>query len=235
MENIWLDSVITEYKKYYGDFAPIIMDIGTRDGDDAQFFKENLNSLLVYAFDANPKAALATKEKYPEFDVFDLAVSNYNGTTTFMAVDTGDKNVDGCSSIYASKIVANEGNNFAGKYTEIETAVTRMDTFIEKAGLSNAVISIVKVDIEGFTYECIEGFGEYVKSVLVFHLETERTSTHPNHKDNLKVAELMHSLGFALVDVSYEWGWGIQDQVWINKALVLDQTLLDNFIETSEV
>ena len=30
----------------------------------------------------------------------------------------------------------------------------------------------------------------------------------------------MEENGFALVDISYEWGWGIQDQVWVNKALV---------------
>jgi len=231
MENKWLDSVIVAYKKYYGNVAPIVMDIGTRDGDDAQFFRERLEVSEVYAFDANPKAVAKTKEQYPDFKVFELAVSNYNGKTSFMAVDSGDRNVDGCSSIYAEKIVSNEGGNFEDKYQEIEVDVTRMDTFIETNNLNNSLISIVKVDIEGFTYECIEGFGDYVKNVLIFHLETEREATHPEHKNNIQVATLMRTLGFVLVDLSYEWGWGIQDQVWINKEIVVNQILFNNFVE----
>jgi hypothetical protein len=27
---------------------------------------------------------------------------------------------------------------------------------------------------------------------------------------------IMQDLGFSLVDVSYQWGWSIQDQVWVN-------------------
>jgi len=31
----------------------------------------------------------------------------------------------------------------------------------------------------------------------------------------------MKDNGFELVDKSYEWGWGIEDQVWINKDLAV--------------
>jgi FkbM family methyltransferase len=233
MENRWLDSVIVAYKKYYGNVAPIVMDIGTRDGDDAQFFYERLEVSKVYAFDANPKAVAKTKEQYPDFKVFELAVSNYDGKTSFMAVDSGDRNVDGCSSIYAEKIISNEGGNFEDKYEEIEVDVTRMDTFLKKYKLDKSLISIVKVDIEGFTYECIEGFGDCVKNVLIFHLETERDATHPIHKNNIQVATLMRELGFVLVDLSYEWGYGIQDQVWVNKELVVNQSLFNRHVEPS--
>lgn len=235
MENKWLDSVIVAYKQFFGDTATIAMDIGTRDGDDAEFFREHLGASQIYAFDANPKAVAKTKEQYPDFQVFESAVSNYDGKTSFMAVDSGNKDVDGCSSIYAEKIVANQGNNFLGKYEEIEVDVIRMDSFLESQGLEESIIGVIKVDIEGFSYECIEGFGKYVKNVEIFHLETERESSHPNHKNNREVAKLMRRLGFALVDVSYEWGRGVQDQVWINKNLVSDASVLENFVEVSEI
>jgi hypothetical protein len=34
----------------------------------------------------------------------------------------------------------------------------------------------------------------------------------------------MNHNNFYLADKSYEWGWHIEDQVWINKALALNNT-----------
>jgi FkbM family methyltransferase len=231
MENIWLQPVVDNYNKFFGGVADVVIDIGTRDGDDAEFLREKLSAEKVIAIDANPTAVEKTKAKYPEFVVVHTAVSDVSGETTFYKVDSGDKDVDGCSSIYADKIVREKV--FEDKYEVIDVQVTRMDALLRKVGLWGSIVDVVKVDIEGFTYECIVGFGRLVGNVKMFHLETEKNATHPNHKGNVAVAKLMRQLGFALVDLSYEWGPGIQDQVWVNRALA-DGDVLREFQELRE-
>ena len=44
-----------------------------------------------------------TKEKYPDFNVFHTAISNYDGTTTFCSVLSEDPDYVGSSSIYNKK------------------------------------------------------------------------------------------------------------------------------------
>jgi FkbM family methyltransferase len=232
VENIWLQSVVDNYRKFFGDGSvDVVIDIGTRDGDDAEFFREKLSAGRVIAIDANPLAVEKTKAKYPDFEVLESAISDVAGETTFYKIDSGNKDVDGCSSIYADKIVR-EGI-FEGKYEVIDVQVRRMDSVLSDLGLWGKLVDVVKVDIEGFTYECVVGFGTQVGNVKVFHLETEKNATRPGHSGNVAVAKLMRQLGFALVDMSYEWGPGVQDQVWINKKLA-DADVLNQFSELRE-
>jgi FkbM family methyltransferase len=214
MENVWLEPVVQKYKKYFGETADIIIDVGTRDGDDAEFLRSKLNSSQVYAIDANPIAIQEAKIKYPSFNIIETAVSNYNGTTKFVQIVSKDKDHAGSSSI--------ENYSFfeGATYNTIEVPVARMDSLIEKYGLSDSVIDIVKVDIEGYTHEFLEGLGEYVKNVKLFHLETETFYRHHQHKINNHVINLMIKNGFLLCDVQYQWGEGIQDQIWVNPIYI---------------
>lgn len=213
MNNKWLEPAVEAYKKYFGNTANIIIDIGTRDGDDAEYFREKLDGKEVYAFDANPIAIEETKSRYPDFVVIERAVSNYDGTTKFSQILSEDKDLAGCSSIVRIHDVHGRGAT-----AEIEVPVLRMDTFIKSIGLNK--IDIVKVDTEGFSFEVIDGFGEHIHNVKLFHLETETFNRHDGHKNNLEVKSFMESKGFELVDLSYQWGPTIEDQVWINHNLI---------------
>lgn len=212
MENQWLESTVEAYKKYFGNIANTVIDIGTRDGDDAEYFRQKLNANNIYAIDANPLAVIETKKRYPNFNIHEVAVSNYNGFTQFSQIVSDDKALEGCSSIIRVHSVQGRGS-----VAEIEVPVTRMDAFIAKNNIKE--IDIAKVDTEGFSFEVVEGFGDALKNVKLFHLETETFARHEGHKNNLKVKEFMESNGFYLVELSYEWGPTIEDQVWINLEL----------------
>ena len=220
MENIWLEPVVSSYREFFaGVDAQIVIDVGTRDGDDAEYLRENLGATRVIAIDANPIAVVETRRRYPSFEVYETAVSDYDGVTSFQQVISEDAGLAGCSSISAKKIRTEPV--FSGKYETIEVQVVKLETLLNSIGLDRGPIDVVKIDVEGFTYETLVGMGRCIKNVKVLHLETETDATHPNHKNNLEVASLMQKSGFALVDVSYEWGFGIQDQVWVNKRLVI--------------
>ena len=216
-----LETVITNYRKYFSHTAPVIFDIGTRDGKDANYLAKQLKSTTIYAIDANPAAVDKTLKSFPWMRTRMYAISDYDGEATFQQVDSGDANMDGCSSLYAEK-VANEPQ-FKDKVNLIPTVVKRMDTFLKEENLAEH-IDIVKVDTEGYSWQVLQGFGDRLKDVKLFHLETEAEATHQYHKNNQEIAEFMESRGFSLVDISYEGsmglGKGIEDQIWVNKDLV---------------
>lgn len=211
----WISPVIEYYKIFFGEDADIIIDVGTRDGDDAYLMKERLNGIHIYAIDARKEAAEETKNKYPDFNVFETAISNYIGTTKFYSVISEDKDYSGSSSIYNKKFRRKEY-----KHEVIEVPVTTMDNFIESNNLDYKYLDIVKVDIEGYTYQFLEGFTKHMNNVKLFHLETEKYSTHKNHRNNDEIAELLQRNAFVLVAKQYEWGSDIEDQIWVNKYLI---------------
>lgn len=214
MENVWLEPAVEVYKKYFGETAETIIDVGTRDGNDAEFFKQQLNGINVYAIDANPIAIETTQTKYPEFKVFETAVSNYNGQTSFVQIVSEKIDEAGSSSM--------ENYSFfeGATYNTIQVNVTRMDSFIEDF-VDQDVIDIVKVDIEGYTYEFLEGLGSEINKIKMLHLETETFQRQEDHKNNNEVINFMTEAGFLLCSVSYEWGPRIQDQVWINPNYII--------------
>lgn len=219
-----LEPLVTNYRKFFGEHASVMFDIGTRDGEDADYLFQSLNQYgaNVYAIDANPDMCKKTKMDYSHLRVIHTAISNYEGTTKFQKVEHERKDYVGSSSIYANKLVEQE--DIKDHVVEIEVPVTTMLNLLAGLELHDSIIDLVKVDIEGYTYEFLEGCYDRLKNIKCLHLETERYSTHPNHKNSEEVKNFMQSAGFYLADVSYEWGWHIEDQIWINKELALNNT-----------
>lgn len=217
-----LEPLVTTYRKFFGENAAVIFDVGTRDGDDANYLFNNLNvyGANVYAIDANPEMCKNTKINYPYMTVIYTAISNYHGTTKFQKVEHERKDYVGCSSIYANKLIEQE--DIRDHVVDIEVPVTTMLDLLISLDKHNTIIDLIKVDIEGYTYQFLEGLGNRLNNVKCLHLETEQDSTHPNHKNSKQIKEYMERSGFYLADVSYEWGWHIEDQIWVNKELAIN-------------
>lgn len=216
-----LEPVVTNFRKFFGMNADTIIDLGSRDGEDAYYLSKELYGKKVYAIDANPDAIDIMTSRYPWMQIRYCAISDSNGETTFQRVRDADASMVGCSSIYANK-VANEPQ-FEGKVDLINVPLKTMQTFMSEESLE--VIDIIKVDTEGYTWQVLQGFGDKLNNVRLLHLETEKEPTHAEHKNNQEVAEFMVNNGFKLVDLSYEGSGGInggiEDQVWINSKLIL--------------
>lgn len=211
-----MEEVVEIYKKYFGTKADIVMDIGTRDGEDAYFFQQKLNAENIYAVDARDEAIDSTKRTYPHFNVIKACISDNDTTiTTFYKVISEDKDYSGSSSIYNEKLFRPE---YPHEIVKIRTMTMEKLLKIEK--IDKRIIDIVKVDIEGFTYQLLVGMKDYIHNVKMFHLETEKWSTHTEHKNSEEVAKFMLDKGFILESKQYEWGPDIEDQIWINPKLI---------------
>jgi FkbM family methyltransferase len=209
-----MSAPVSYYKIFFGNTADIIIDVGTRDGDDAEYLRKSLKAKSVFAIDARHEAIEQTKKKYPDFNVFETAIANYNGTTSFCVIKSKDKDYAGSSSIYNNKFDRPEY-----PYETIEVPVITMKKFIEDNGLQDSIIDFIKVDIEGYTAQFLYGLGNYINNVKFFHLETEKYPTHDDHRNSADVADYIRKKGFKLVATQYEWGEDIEDQMWINEAL----------------
>lgn len=206
---IWLQPIIEAHQKYFGGDALRIIDAGSRDGDDAQWILSKLGNqanCTVICIEAREAAANEIKNKYPNFVVFPTAVSNFIGESEF--VQMNEQEFFGSSSLELIR-----SKTYPTESTIINVEVTRLDAIIEPG-----ITDVLKIDVEGHSVPVIEGMGDLIKDVLVAHIETETPEriAWGEPSNNLMVMDIMQKLGFSLVDVSYQWGWSIQDQTWIN-------------------
>jgi FkbM family methyltransferase len=205
----WLQPIIDEYQKHFGDPISKIVDAGSRDGDDAQWILERLpiqEGVQVICIEARKNAAEAIQQKYPNFLVFATAVSDFVGSSSF--VEMTEEEFAGSSSL-----VLERQNVYPTESVIIDVPVTRLDMI-----LPSGTVDILKIDVEGHSIPVISGMGDRMQDVLVAHIETETPERKAwgEPSNNLEVMKVMQDLGFSLANVSYQWGWSIQDQIWIN-------------------
>lgn len=206
---IWLQPIIDSYKKHFGGSISKVIDAGSRDGDDAQWILNRLpaqKDVQVICVEARKNAAEAIQKKYPNFLVFATAVSDFVGNAEF--VELTEDEFAGSSSLMLER-----QNAYATKSVIINVPVTRLDMIIP-----SGTIDILKIDVEGQSIPVISGMGDRMQDVLVAHIETETPERKAwgEPSNNLEVMKVMQDLGFSLANVSYQWGWSLQDQIWIN-------------------
>jgi FkbM family methyltransferase len=174
---------------------------------------QELGAETAYAIDANPMAVAKTVKRHPQLTVIETALGDYSGKTSFTQIIADRKDYEGSSSFIAAYTFPK------AEYRTITVEVRTMKQVLEELGLENKTLDLVKVDLEGYTYEFLVGMGDALKRTKVLHLETETFNRHPGHKNNEEVKEFMINAGFTLEDLSYEWGPTIEDQIWVNSAI----------------
>jgi len=208
-EDEWLQIIVDTYQKYFDGKVARVVDAGSRDGDSAYWLIKKFDAedyCQVVCIDARKEAAELIKEKYPNFIVFDTAISDFVGEADF--VNFKNKEFLGSSSLVLERAKAYAAESFV-----IKVPVTRLDMILEPGD-----IDILKIDVEGHSVPVILGMGNRMSDVLVAHIETEtpERSAWGEKANNLEVMIIMQDLGFSLINISYQWGLSIQDQIWIN-------------------
>lgn len=219
-----LPASIIEHRKYFNSSNNVVMDIGSRDGEDAKYLLDTLGASRAIAIDANPAVIEPISNAYPDLEVYSTAISNTVGNTQFTQLVSPYDDIVGASSMYSVRLDPTSPDKdpmYDGVEQNIITVpVTTLDQFFELNDLSNSIIDFIKMDIEGYSWQAIDGFRDHIGNVKMIHMETEHVSTHPDHKSNVEVSELMIELGFTLVGIYVEWDYPLQDQLWVNNALI---------------
>lgn len=186
-----------------------IMEIGSMDGEDADTLADYFKPDRVIILEAHPKHAIEIADKYDEFEVYNIAASNDNGEVTFYAVTAGSDN-QGMSSLLPRQ------DNYPShetEYVDVTVQSTRMDRFCIEREITS--IDLLKIDVEGFPYEVLQGFGDMIWNVKCIHIECEHESVWKDQKLYADVEQYLIGKGF--IPVSIRIGFPQSDSVWVKK------------------
>jgi FkbM family methyltransferase len=200
------------YRKYFSEKASVIFDIGSRDGDDAAFLSKSLNTDKVYIFECHPECFKNINNKYPHFNNINVAISNFCGRSNFNALYTN------LGEMGISSLRNRNDDYYTSRDTRtVEVEVSTIKNMIEKYNI-DCEIDLCKVDVEGCTYEVLEGFEEKIDMVKMFHLEVEEIEIWNGQKVADDIVDFMKNKNFDLV-LSKRFAQSSLDLVWINKKL----------------
>jgi len=201
------------YKTNIGETADTIFDIGSRDGNDAKYLADSLSAKNVFTFEANPDCYALIENSYPDFKNIYGAISNYKGSASFNMVVSSDWEAVGTSSL-------KDRNDdwYSDKARKIIVPVNTIKNFMEDQGVTE-MIDLVKIDTEGCSFEVLEGFGDKISNVKLFHVENETFEYWEGQKLANEVGELLSKKGFVPIH-SYNFGVNSVDEVWINGNLI---------------
>lgn len=193
-----------------GTFAPkVIVEVGSMNGVDADKLAKHYDTKDVYIIEAHKAFAEKIALDYPEYNVFNFAATNFNGITVFNCVTETSHNL-GMSSILDRE---DSFPSWDIEYVQDEVVATRMDLFCESNNISH--IDMLKIDVEGNTFEVLEGFGEYLSIVRCIHLEAEHTPVWKGQKLYADIEKYLIEIGFIPVEIKI--GFPQSDSVWVNK------------------
>jgi len=200
-----------------------VFDIGSRDGDDANMLGNafNIAHENIYTFECNTTNYESIISKYPKMNNFSFGVSNKNGEETFYNV-TNSSNIGVSSFLKENKEIQKNSRQF------IETTVNtkRMDDFLTENNINN--LDIVKIDVEGFSYECLEGFGEKIQNIKIIHIENEHKECWENQKLYDDVHNMLVKQNFSRVLFKYGNEKKEQsDSIYVNNEFVSKEKIRD--------
>jgi FkbM family methyltransferase len=188
----------------------IIFEIGAQFGQDADYLRNafKVPSEQIYVFEAHPEIYRALKELH-KFNTYNCAVFNQEKDITFNIVPLDSSNT-GISSILKLPDEI--------KSTEVTVQAIRMDKFMQDNNINK--IDFLKLDVEGASYEVLEGFGERLKDIQSIHIESEHGEYLFKGETRYfeSISEKLKSNGFEMV--YFKRVFGLQsDSFWIKKEV----------------
>jgi FkbM family methyltransferase len=194
----------------------IVLEIGSRDADDANYLKESfgIQEHNVWVVEPNPTQQLNIKKKYPNFKLIKQPIFNEEKTITFYGVDVNDQILNGVSSLL---------NRVDNLYDKINTNKIKLDTMLGSTLLKliNEEVDVCKIDVEGATYEVLASFGDNICKIKSIHIECEHRIVWENQKLYKEVSEFLKKNGFTEVYFKYCNNDILQsDSIWVQKKFM---------------
>lgn len=145
-----------------------IFEIGSRDGHDMEYMRRlfNLPEQSCYIFEAHPDCYANIGNTYPNFNLFNCAITNKTGVVEFNAGIVGvEDNIGG------SSILRDVTGNFRSNTVSVDG--WRFDEACHKLGIEE--VDLVKIDVEGHTQEVLDGFGNMLDKTKAIQVELEHS------------------------------------------------------------
>lgn len=199
-----------EFVKLIKEYCPnprCIVEVGSMDGKDSLFFKETFPDAEVYAIEGLPENCEIIK-KIKCINSIQAVISSQDGNIKFYK-----KDINGLHGIY------DRGSRYGTQV--IDMPCFTLKRILKENGINK--IDIMKIDVEGATFDVLKGMEDRLDEVKIMHIETESYPFFEGQKLHKDVEELLLNKGFELVQMSQvkinENGFQ-HDSVWAASRLV---------------
>tara|TARA_B100001939_G_scaffold128063_3_gene110975 strand:- start:6085 stop:6738 length:654 start_codon:yes stop_codon:yes gene_type:complete len=170
-ENIMVGAYLLFEKNLDGDSISTIVELGSRDGDDAIRLRDRLDARVV-SFECNPEAVLRCESKLgPQQNIrfVPLGVWDENTTIPFYPVVNGNT---GASSAFT----ANHDYPYETPYKqeEVEVEVVRLEDWWKEN--ETVDIDLLCMDLQGSELKALQGAGDLLHSIdyIISEVQTKR-------------------------------------------------------------
>jgi FkbM family methyltransferase len=179
-----------EYSKYFNEPPKNVLEIGSRDGYHADYLKKyfNIPDDKVFIVDAHPYCANLIRIDHPNYRVIEAAIAPKRGILKFNAIQNLDLGALGMGSLLPK--VA--GPDFGETWVNV-IAITGED-LIDL--IEEPEIDLLKLDVEGLTYEVLESFSLNLRRVKFIHTEAEYFEVWKGQKLYQDLCDLLTKYGF---------------------------------------
>lgn len=155
----------------------VILEFGSRYGEDSIEFALKYPNATIYAFECNPNTLDACKaniSKHSNIILTEKAISNTNGVVSFFKIDKEKTHTtwqDGNQG--ASSLLKASGKYPIEKYVQDEVFVQsiKLTSFIKETSIES--IDILWMDIQGAELLALQGLDNDIYKIKIIHLEVE--------------------------------------------------------------
>jgi FkbM family methyltransferase len=185
-----------------------IMEIGSMNGADALYLKSQYPNSNVFCIEGLPDNYNNFLKDLETITPINAVIADYDGEITYH-----QKNINGIHSIF------DRGEYFGT--TKLNLKCFTMKSICENYKIDS--LDMVKIDVEGATFEIFKSMGDMLNTIKIMHIETEDYEFFKNQKLHNVVADFLTANGFTLIDITYEdFNVGNQyDSVWINNQYLI--------------
>jgi FkbM family methyltransferase len=169
------------------------IEIGSRDGNDTNFICNywGLNHNNCYIIEAHPQCFQNITYQYPQYKTLNIAASNKTEPVTFNAGVFGQEENVGVSSLLDRTL-----SPFISEQITIDG--WKMEDVMEQLNIEK--FDFMKIDVEGFGLQVLEGFGDKIKNTKYIQIEVETKQVWEEQSYYTDIVEYMKTLGFEVLD-----------------------------------
>ncbi len=168
----------------------VVVDVGAAEGLQPKW-AEHAHEILPVLFEPNPDEAAKVRETLRDIPGSLVIESGLSYRAGLHTLTIG--RWYGCTSLLRADPEVLRGYSIADLYDPVSTATVTCDRYdaLHRAGRVPAP-DVVKLDVEGYEYEVLEGFGDLLGNCL--GIETEAWFT-PVYRDTKLLHRLVEHLG----------------------------------------
>lgn len=187
----------------------IIMEVGGLDCYDSLYFKSIYPKAEVYCIEGLPD----NYEKYIKnltiIKHYNIIINDFDGKVNYH-----QKNINGIHSIF------DRGSDYGTNILTNQKCLT-LKTFCKRKNIKN--IDMIKIDVEGASYNVLKGMGDILKTIKIIHIESESYPFFKGQKLHNEVCDFLINNNFTLIKLSevYIYDTNKQyDSIWINNSFL---------------